>query len=484
MCGRYGPVRGTKIPHWDQILLIASKVQYVTNLGFAAVDITLDKGGPILLEINARAGLAVQVANMAPLRRRLERIEGIKVASPEKGVRIAQDIFGQKIEVKTEEQTPQKPVIGNLERVEVMGKKGNKKIIAQIDPTVQKSVLDKGVESEIKLDEGYCKFNLIGQRIQTVVETADFSHKKYKMVIGQRDLRDFLIDPTKHMVAEKAVDDKTATSVPHIVRQFSDADLKKIDEEIVKIDEEIRLLAHIRPLNLKEEHNKFLVDPTYNPQFEYMPLKFDPNNLYARLKRVEFPDSAIGILWRKKADEIKRKIALLESRGTDSFTPKSIHLYGAPDLDDVRAALKVIEQMPDKFPKPEKLMTAKEAKVLCGPRISLALADTSTSVPKIFRISSSVVHRPSSVVCRLSSVVCPLSSVFCRLSSVVCPLSSVVCPLSSVVCPLSSVVCPLSSVVCPPSSVLRLCAASSGFSAFGNCSRPFCNSSIRRFICS
>ncbi len=396
----YGPVRGTKIPHWDQILLIASKVQYVTNLGFAAVDITLDKGGPILLEINARAGLAVQVANMAPLRRRLERIEGIKVASPEKGVRIAQDIFGQKIEVKTEEQTPQKPVIGNLERVEVMGKKGNKKIIAQIDPTVQKSVLDKGVESEIKLDEGYCKFNLIGQRIQTVVEIADFSHKKYKMVIGQRDLRDFLIDPTKHMVAEKAVDDKTATSVPHIVRQFSDADLKKIDEEIVKIDEEIRLLAHIRPLNLKEEHNKFLVDPTYNPQFEYRPLKFDPNNLYARLKRVEFPDSAIGILWRKKADEIKRKIALLESRGTDSFTPKSIHLYGAPDLDDVRAALKVIEQMPDKFPEPEKLMTAKEAKVLFDQAIEeFGLKGWSTKIKKDI-VSDAIAGKENSVILR------------------------------------------------------------------------------------
>ncbi len=37
-----------------------------TNLGFAAVDLTIDKSGPMLLEINARAGLAVQIANMAP----------------------------------------------------------------------------------------------------------------------------------------------------------------------------------------------------------------------------------------------------------------------------------------------------------------------------------------------------------------------------------------------------------------------------------
>ncbi|MFC1733216.1 tyrosine/phenylalanine carboxypeptidase domain-containing protein [candidate division KSB1 bacterium] len=358
----FGPVRGTKIPNWDQILLIASSVQYITNLGFAAVDITLDKSGPILLEINARSGLAVQIANMAPLRRRLERIEGIKVATPEKGVRIAQDIFGQKIEHKEEKTKPEKPVVGNLERIEVIGKKGNKKIIAQIDPNVQKSILDEGVAEEIKLDEGQCKFNLIGHRIRTVVETANFGGKKYKMIIGQRDLRDFLIDPSKHMAAEKAASEKEASSVAHIVRQFSDEDLRKIDEELSKIDGEIHLLSYIKPTNIKEEHNKFLVDPTYNPQFEYKPLKFNPNNLYTRLKRIEFPDSAIGILWRKKADEIKRKIELLEARGKDHFTAKSIHLYGKPDEELLNEALKEAEKMPASFPESEKILNAKEAK--------------------------------------------------------------------------------------------------------------------------
>ena len=361
----FGEVRGTKIPYWDEILLIASRVQYVTNLGFAAIDIALDKSGPVLLEINARAGLAVQIANMAPLRRRLERIEGIKVVSPEKGVRIAQDIFGQKIETKGEEETPKKPVVGNLERIEVIGKKTNKKIIAQIDPNIQKSVLDKKIAEEIGINnKGYCKFTLLNHRIQTVVDIADFSSEKYKILIGQRDLRDFLIDPTKHMAAEKAVTEKGASSVAHIVRQFSDEDLRKIDDEIVKIDEEILLLYHLRPVNLKEEHNNFLVDPSYNPQFEYKPLKFDPNNLYARLKRIEFPDSPIGILWRKKADEMKRKIELLEARGNESFTAKSIHLYGMPNETHLKEALREIEKMPKTFPEPKKILKAKEAKEL------------------------------------------------------------------------------------------------------------------------
>lgn len=362
----FGEVKGVKIPKWEDFLLIASRVQQVTNLGFAAVDLTIDKNmGPVLLEINARSGLAVQIANMAPLRRRLERIEGIKVATPEKGVRIAQDVFAVKREGKRragEESSSQKEVIGYLERVEVMGKKHNKKIVAKVDASLEKSILDQEIAEEIGLDKGFCNFNLKDQRLKTVVDTSDFSHKKYKMLIGRRDLRNFLIDPSKLAAAEKAVEGADASSIAHILREFTESDLKKIDSELAKIDEEIKLLANIKPLNLKEEHNKFLVDPTYNPQFEYKPLKFDPNNLRARLGRIEFPDTPIGTLWRKKADEISRKIELLVTRGTEEFTERSIELYGAPDEALLQKALEHIRSMPKEFPEPKRVLNAEEAK--------------------------------------------------------------------------------------------------------------------------
>ncbi len=357
----FGDVKGIKIPYWNDLLLIASRVQQVTNLGFAAIDLVLDKNiGPVLLEINARAGLAVQVANMAPLRKRLERIEGIKVNSPEKGVRIAQDIFGQKVETKhTEDQD--KPVIGSLERIEVIGKKENAKIVAQMDPQIEKSVLDTKIAEKINLDStGKCKFNLLDNRVTTVVDTKDFSGEKYKMLIGQRDLRNFLIDPNKHMAS--VASEKPASNVPFISKTFTDKDLEKIDQELYEIDSKIKLLNHLRPLNLKEEHTKFLVDPKYNPQFEYKALSFDPNNLYNRLKRIEFPDTPIGILWQKKADEIQRKIELMESRTTSHFTSKSIHLYGAPDEELVKIALEEIKHMPSSFPDPGKILPIKEVK--------------------------------------------------------------------------------------------------------------------------
>jgi alpha-L-glutamate ligase-like protein len=84
-----------KVPFFDEMLLIASKCQVMSNLGYLACDIALDENlGPILLEINARAGLKVQIANRAPLRKRLEQIADVKVTSPEKGVRVAKDMFG------------------------------------------------------------------------------------------------------------------------------------------------------------------------------------------------------------------------------------------------------------------------------------------------------------------------------------------------------------------------------------------------------
>lgn len=356
----FGDHRGLKIPQWEDFLLIASRVQYITNLGFAAVDMVLDKHmGPVLLEINARAGLQVQVANMAPLRRRLERVQGIKVNSPEKGVRIAQDIFGHKIEVKTEKGV-EKTVIGTMERVEVIGKKSTAKIIAQAEPEIEKSLLDEKIANQIGLDKlGKCKFSIVGKKVMTVVDTKDFSGEPYDMLIGQRDLRDFLIDPSKNVPVGTEERQKEA---PAIVRVFTEKELQKIDIELSDIDSQLKLLSHLKPINLKEENTKFLLDPAYNPQFEYKILSFDPNNFYSRLKRLEFPDSPIGILWQKKANEITRKIQLLEARDLPEFTERSIALYGAPSEELLKEALEEISSMPTEFKDKGKIFTAKEAK--------------------------------------------------------------------------------------------------------------------------
>ncbi len=70
------PVTGVNIPGWDTLLNIAAKCHEMTGLGYQGVDLVLDKDrGPLMLEINARPGLNIQIANRAGLLPRLQRVE-------------------------------------------------------------------------------------------------------------------------------------------------------------------------------------------------------------------------------------------------------------------------------------------------------------------------------------------------------------------------------------------------------------------------
>jgi len=55
-----------KVPHWHKILTLAASCYEITEMGYLGVDIVLDRDlGPLILELNARPGLAIQIANDA-----------------------------------------------------------------------------------------------------------------------------------------------------------------------------------------------------------------------------------------------------------------------------------------------------------------------------------------------------------------------------------------------------------------------------------
>lgn len=77
------PLSELVVPQWIGMLELACACYDMTGLGYLGVDLVLDKNrGPLLLELNARPGLSIQVANNAGLLPRLRRIESIK--KPEK----------------------------------------------------------------------------------------------------------------------------------------------------------------------------------------------------------------------------------------------------------------------------------------------------------------------------------------------------------------------------------------------------------------
>jgi len=70
-----GILNGVAIPGWREMLEMAAKSYEVTGLGYLGVDIVLDRGkGPMLLELNARPGLAIQIANGEGLRHRVQAV--------------------------------------------------------------------------------------------------------------------------------------------------------------------------------------------------------------------------------------------------------------------------------------------------------------------------------------------------------------------------------------------------------------------------
>lgn len=70
------PVAGVQLPDWEEFLELASGCYELTGLGYIGVDLVLDKDqGAMMLEINARPGLNIQIANDDGLARRCEMVE-------------------------------------------------------------------------------------------------------------------------------------------------------------------------------------------------------------------------------------------------------------------------------------------------------------------------------------------------------------------------------------------------------------------------
>lgn len=203
--------RGIKIPHWDDIMLLAARTQSVCGLGYAGVDIVLDKEGrPNVLEVNARPGLAIQNANLASLRTRLERIEAIPIPSPERGVEVAKSLFAQAFAEKVQ---PTVKVLTVIQPVTISHGGKSVQVEAKLDTGAFRTSIDKKLAKELELPEtgevvhvksasGHSTRSLVkatvtlaGKKITTSASITDRSKMKYPIIVGRRDLGGFLIKP-------------------------------------------------------------------------------------------------------------------------------------------------------------------------------------------------------------------------------------------------------------------------------------------------
>lgn len=294
----WGFLQWSIVPFWDKILLYSSQIQFYTELGYLALDWVITKNGPKLLEINARAGLEIQNVNLVPLAKRLEQVENIKIKSPEKWVDVAKTLFG---EVNSE--ITGKKLIHLLEKIVYRGTE----IILRVDPEAQKTKITPDLKK--KIIENTTLILHSGARF-TFLKSPDIlenSSEKNTIILGLRDLSDFLILPKI----------SPAFSVEATSTRFS-PEIISLDEKLHSLSKNVNLSAMLKATNYDAEFSKFMEShQQYNPVFEYnFPSEEKLGEITERISEIkqnisELSEKNFIKIFTDKLSEIENRVGLV-----------------------------------------------------------------------------------------------------------------------------------------------------------------------------
>ena len=146
---------GFSVPKWRDVLKIAVKAVDVVGLKFAAVDVVIDiEKGPMVLELNTRGGLAIQIANREGLKGRLQRVKGIKPTSLLHARKIGMNLFGGEVEDSVVEATGMQ-VVGFLGLASFYGLNG--KSVKKIKVKNDTGALYTSIDRDLAIELGYKK---------------------------------------------------------------------------------------------------------------------------------------------------------------------------------------------------------------------------------------------------------------------------------------------------------------------------------------
>lgn len=210
-------LHGIKIPHWDEVLETAVRCQEISGLGYLGVDIVLHpKKSPMVLELNSKPGLQIQLANLSGLKKRLERVEDLDVRDSEHGVKLAKALFAGRFASRVALEEGVKTILV-WELVKILSDKKEKvEVVAKVDTGAWRTSIDRRLAKNLGLlrksnilwtkkfrsglgierrDVINLTFWLAGRKIKTAASVANRGNLRTPLIIGRRDLRGFLIKP-------------------------------------------------------------------------------------------------------------------------------------------------------------------------------------------------------------------------------------------------------------------------------------------------
>lgn len=92
------PLNTLTIPHWYELMCLGAGCYEITGLGYLGADIVMDRHrGPLIMELNARPGLSIQIANNTGLAPRIKRVVAeakLRQRSIEERVKFCMAAFG------------------------------------------------------------------------------------------------------------------------------------------------------------------------------------------------------------------------------------------------------------------------------------------------------------------------------------------------------------------------------------------------------
>jgi len=338
-----------KIPFWSDILSYSANVQYFINMGFVWIDWVITESGPQLLEVNGKAGLAIQNISMVPLQKVLSKIIDLRITTPQKWVEIAKSLFSvQKQSLVSKSKViylSQKGVLNyknwdeNVLKdviVEVVtSKKRNyisSKLFEKLKNSKATTLTLSGTEIVFKNIIFYSLDSLGGNRIKLWTSTLE---KYYIKPIHK-------IHPSvKFLNPERFLSDELDS-------------LQILDQKVQEINKKIKLSKILKPVNYLDEFDKFISKwGKYNPVFKYdFPLNEEFVKWETELKKLRdeyqhwnFLHSDFAKLFYEKIDELEFRSKLLKAYKKQDFgqiLERNQKLYG--DIDG-----KVLQLSTDKI---------------------------------------------------------------------------------------------------------------------------------------
>ncbi len=312
-----------KVPFWSDILSYSANVQYFINMGFVGIDWVITEAGPQLLEVNGKAGLAIQNISMVPLQKVLSKIIDLKITTPQKWVEIAKSLFSvQKQSVVSKSKIvylSQKWVINyknwdeNIATDVIVGVTTNKKrnyisnkLYTKLKDVNTTSLSLSWTEILFKKLVFYNSNTLTWNRIQLWSSVLE---KYYIKPIHKLHPSVNFLNPERFLTDELD-------------------SLQILDQKIQEINKKIKLTKILKPINYLDEFDKFISKGgKYNPVFKY---DFPSNEEFVQweteLKKLRdeyqhwnFLHSDFANLFYKKIDELEYRSKLLKAYKKQDF---------------------------------------------------------------------------------------------------------------------------------------------------------------------